>query len=196
MLSDTRCCHIFTTGALKTKQKNSLQILANVRRLPVIFCYHRHRFSFGSSTLLLLLFVASLYCAPFLAHCFVFVSLLTYFYCCPLFVMFDFTLPAPYFTSAFLIRCLSFPCPPLCLSPFCVCVSCVPCVNGAPLALCVLLNLGISFFFVSSGHYCQNCFGGCEARSNSSEGSLVPLVSKMVPSNIFFHIVFSVSIRL
>lgn len=122
MLSDTRCCHIFTTGALKTKQKNSLQILANVRRLLVIFCYHRHRFSFGSSTLLLLLFVASLYCAPFLAHCFVFVSLLTYFYCCPLFVMFDFTLPAPYFTSAFLIRCLSFPCPPLCLSPFCVCL--------------------------------------------------------------------------
>lgn len=123
------------------------QLLANVRRLLVIFCYHRHRFSFGSSTLLVLLFVASLYCAPFLAHCFVFVSLLTYFYCCPLFVMFDFTLPAPYFTSAFLIRCLSFPCPPLCLSPFCVCcVSCVPCVNGAPLALCVLLNLGISFF--------------------------------------------------
>lgn len=56
-----------------------------------------------------------------------------------------------------------FPVLPCVLSPFCVgCVSCVPCVHGAPLALCVLLNLGISFVIAvveSSGHYCQNCVG-------------------------------------
>lgn len=109
-------------GCFKNKTKKLIADFGQCKKATCYLLLSCHRFSFGSSTLLLLLFVASLYCAPFLAHCFVFVSLLTYFYCCPLFVMFDFTLPAPYFTSAFLIRCLSFPCPPLCLSPFCVCL--------------------------------------------------------------------------
>lgn len=144
ILFDTRCYHIFTASAWKINKKTNCRFWPTKDGyLLVIFCYHRHRLSFGSSTLLLLLLVASLYCAPLFLHTVLFLS--------AYWLIFIAALCLSCLTSHFLPLILlllfdqvpQFSCPPLCMSPFCVCcVSCVPCVMQRPW-LCVFCLEGV-----------------------------------------------------
>lgn len=179
---------------------------ANERRLLVrcVFCCHRHRFSFGSSLTYRLYFYYNLslffLCAPVFTHCFAlwcfFVSCLTYFYCCPLFAMFDFTLPAPDFTSAFFDQVPHFfPArPPSSTPPFCVCR--VFCVMRPPCpwlcVFCWVFGISLLFRLVFSGVW-KIALECVKARSNSSDlVSLVPRVmqkKKWFPKAFFFSLV-------